>query len=729
MHRAKTLKQRAVLGVSLALWGICSLDNLFGGDALLELNKSSFFYGREYFMLRSGRAEMVLQADRADLGPAFTYLLFDAHNAAQSSRKEGALNFDPSAGWVHSALDVELGGFPYTALGHRTETHWRIVDGIPAVEAVWWAGGVRVTEQIAALGDGVFLRHIVVNGANMAGEQDVTLRLTMPPGKCSGNDDSLTWENGKGCLGLMAFGPMPRRINTAKGTLEIGPIPVQPNQEVGVDTVLLVDVTPAGQPAMAERAKSLRGTGLDRFEAGCRKRWAAASTVNTQDRTVQETFDKARFGLPGMVADDGTMNAGLFEYGAQWVRDSSITAIGALHAGHFELARGVLDRILTKMISKEGVTMIGGGFDSPDLEQFDQMRELLHLLRNYRDWTGDDSLVRQHRDLLLAMIERPLMPRFRDETGMVHNRREFWERQFQDAYELAYQTFVVLGLREAAELAPSLGAEDRAPRWRKEADSILKAMLSHPTKSLVHEGRLIKRRNVTGEVADDPAGFPGAYPDSPLTTEKHHRLMPDSSAALPIFLGVVDPRSELARRTVDDLERLWNARWSDGGYDRYNTSSQPDQPGPWFTTTLVLRAQHAAGMLDRSRRTLDWLNTCPGGRAGAWFEEIPSSRLQMRTCGVVPWASGDLATFVVRHYLGVSFEHGRLVIRPALYEDSSPVSADLRYRKRRLRLDIEGCGPIEQASVDGRPLAVDKDGALRLPRDFAGGKIAIQCRH
>ena len=53
---------------------------------------------------------------------------------------------------------------------------------------------------------------------------------------------------------------------------------------------------------------------------------------------------------------------------------------------------------------------------------------------------------------------------------MVHNRREFWERTFTDAYELAYQTYLILGLRDAAELASALGAEDRAARWGAEAD-------------------------------------------------------------------------------------------------------------------------------------------------------------------------------------------------------------------------------------------------------------------
>ena len=74
----------------------------------LELNQRAFFLGREYFVLRSGRAQMVVQADRADLGPAFTYLLFDAENAPQSAAKDGAFNFAPGQGFGASGLVVEL---------------------------------------------------------------------------------------------------------------------------------------------------------------------------------------------------------------------------------------------------------------------------------------------------------------------------------------------------------------------------------------------------------------------------------------------------------------------------------------------------------------------------------------------------------------------------------------------------------------------------------------------
>jgi hypothetical protein len=696
--------------------------------ALLELNKAAFVYGREYFILRSGRAQMLLQADRADLGPAFTWMLFDALDAQQSARKERAFNYAPNEGFGSSALEVVLGGFPFTALGHRTDTRWVMADGIPAVEAVWWAGGVRVTERISALGDeGTFRRQVRLEGAHLAGQETVLVRLRLPTGGAQQEGNVLLRRGEKAQMALSVADATPAKVDATNALLEVGPVSVAPRGGVTVETLLLAQV-PAGERShFIYRADQLAGSKMTSVIGDTARSWTAVSSVSTPDLTVQELFDKARFGLAGMVSGNGTMDAGILEYGAQWVRDSSNTALGALHAGQFEAVHKVLEYILTRMISPDGVTMIAESFETPDREQFDQGGELLHLLRCYRDWTGDDSLIRQHRELLIKVVERPLQPQFRDDTGMVHNRREFWERAFEDAYELAYQTYVILALREAAELAPALGAEDRAARWRAEANEIEQAMLSHPSRALVRDGGLIKRRNVTGAVADDTAGFQGFFPDVPLKTERVNRLMPDASMALPIALDVVPARSALARKTLDDLEGLWNTRWSDGGYDRYHTSGQPDQPGPWpFATTFILRANHDAGNFERSRRALEWLNTCPGGRAGMWFEETPSTRRQSPFSGLVCWTSGEVALFVVRHYLGVNFERGALAIRPALYPGSPPVRADLRYRHGRLHLEISGSGPIKSARVNGKKVKAGKDGALRLAPDFTGGTVVMQ---
>ena len=133
-------------------------------------------------------------------------------------------------------------------------------------------------------------------------------------------------------------------------------------------------------------------------------------------------------------------------------------------------------------------------------------------------------------------------------------------------------------------------------------------------------------------------------------------------------------------------------------------------------------------MFDRNRRSLDWLNHMAGGRTGAWFEEIPLVRSQAPTAGLVPRTSGETSLFVVRHLLGVYFEGGQLVLRPAFYPDSPPVIADLRFRQSRLQLDIPGSGQVQSAEVNGQTRDADNHGGIRLPADFAGGKVRFKMR-
>lgn len=677
--------------------------------------EQSFVHGREYFVLRSGRVKLIVQADQVDWGPAFLHWLFDAEDNRQTARKRLAFNFGGGRGFVRGALEVELGGFPFTAVGHQTRTRWTTEQGVPCVEAEWWAGGLKVTERWTALErEGLFRRRATLTSVNLGGEEKVTVRWSLPASGGVLRGDWLVQEGTNHTIGLRIIGSALSRMRPDRGCVEAGPVLVAPGQTSVVEVLVCVRVgddrtLPGEDPVAAwERTRQV---------------WAHSSVVVTEDATLREIYDKARFGLPGMVAENGVMDAGIFEYGAQWVRDTSNTLLGMLHAGHFELVRNGFRHVLERMVTAEGNAMIAGGFDAPDREQFDQMGELLHGLKAYTDWTGDESLVREHRERLIALVERPLRPEFRDATGMVHNRREFWERTLEDAYELAYQTYVILGLRDAAALSGLLGAEDRAAHWRAEADRIERSLLTHPTRSLVEGGRLIKRRSVDGTRVDG-IRFPAGAPDVPLKTESVNLANPDATMALPIAFGLVDPSSELARGTLDELERLWNARWFGGGYERYHSSGQCDQPGPWsFASCFVLRAQHEAGLYERSRRTLEWLNTVQGGRTGAWFEEIPLVRSQAPTAGILPWTSGEIALFVVRHVLGARFQEGDLVLKPALYPGSPSVRADLRFRQARLLLEIPGAGVMSHALVDGRRVNADRSGAIRLPRTFGGGTV------
>lgn len=855
---------------------------------------NAFAPGREYFMLRSGNARMIIESNAAGTQPAVTYLLFDANKPCQTLRKERAFNYERGRNCITSALEVIIGTTRFTAVPHTTKVRWQQLNGIPAVEARWWAGGIRVTETFIALaGENTFIRRISLDGADLAGPDSVSIRLSLPAGQSSTDGSMLAAVVRNTAIAIGVLSRVPATVSKDEGWITAGPLSITPGGHVSLSTCLVLrtplpgfapepgcddeipvpvsavktaadqaaspgltgayfnNATCAGAPTLVRTdtilspywgtnapasgirpdSFSVRWTGvlvpprtgryrisltaddrariylndallLDRWENACNVRafadidlrehtsvpvridyadltgfagmrfrwtvppsapdhrelaegisqmfafmrtlddspadsrmgvtqqsWRLSSTLSSRDTMLNRVYDNARFALPGMVGPLGKMDAGVFEYGDQWVRDGSNVTLGLLHAGHFEAARALLTHILKDLVAEEGATIVAGAFDEPDREEFDQMGELMHTLKAWLDWTDDTSLVIPYRKKLLTMIERPLRPSFRDATGMVHNRREFWERTFTEGYELAYQTFMVQGLRDAADLAPLLGAPENAARWRKEADTFLQAMLHHPTHALVDSGHLIKRRNADGSVADLVPGLArSSGRDDPASTEAFHRLNPDASEAIPIFLRIVDPRSSLAIATLNTLEGLWNARWDIGGYERYHSSSQQDQPGPWcFATGFMARAQHEAGLYDRSYRSIAWLAGIQGGNAGAWPEEIPLNRTQIPSAGVVPWTSAEVTVFVVRHMLGVWFEGRDLVLRPSLFPGDKACRADLRFRGGRIHLLIERSGKPKSALVNGKVVHPRKsDGAIVIPGDRLDGDLTIR---
>lgn len=848
--------------------------------------------GREYFMLRSGSARMIIEANTTGTQPGVTYLLFDANRPCQTLRKERAFNYEPGHNCTSSALQVILGGAHFTALPHNCTVRWRQENGIPTVQAQWWAGGIRVTESFLALADAnAFLRRITLEGADLAGPDSVRVALALPAGRRMDDRGMLASVTPSAVIAIGFTGSAQTITDTLAGTITTAPVPVRPHGSITLSTclvlrsplpgtpdgtrcaedtpipasVLRTSMDPSGAPGLhaayfagpdlagtpvVERTDtvlspywgtsspvpgirpdsfSVRWTGaiipphtgtyrialtaddrarvyldgvllIDRWKDACNLRafadvpltastrlpirveyaeldgfagmrfrwsvppqpidepqihvvvrdvfaflrtiddspedarlgmtfdaWKHASTVTSGDAMLDRLYDNARFALPGMVGPLGLMDAGIFEYGDQWVRDGSNVALGLIHAGYFESARALLTHILADLVADQGATIVAGAFDDPDREEFDQMGELMHTLKAWHDWTGDTTLIVRYRTKILTMIERPLRPSFRDSTGMVHNRREFWERTFTDGYELAYQTFMVQGLRDAAALAGILGVPERRAEWERTAASFLQAMLHHPSRALVQDGVLIKRRTVDGAVADLIPGLPrSSGRDDPATTEACHRLNPDASEAIPIFLRLVDPHSPLAKSTLDALEGIWNARWTMGGYERYHSSSQQDQPGPWcFATGFMARAQHEAGLYDRSYRSLAWLAGMEGGNAGAWPEEIPLNRSQIPTAGVVPWTSAEVTVFTVRHMLGVWFEGEDLALRPRLFPGNGTIHADLRFHESRIALRIDDTRTAAHATVDGIRIAARKDGTIIVPARMLRGAPTI----
>ncbi|MDX2185400.1 MAG: hypothetical protein SFV32_00570 [Opitutaceae bacterium] len=695
------------------------------GDALsLHLRDRSFFLGRDYYVLRSGDAQLIIQVDAADLGPAFSYLLYDARNSRQSTRKALALNYESASGFATSGLVVSLNGINFHALGHNTAATWSRLDGALAVTARWWASGVGVTETVAPLGqEGAFLRRVRLDGKDLTVAESVRVRLSLQGAMQTGQPGILLLERTPYSI-IQAVSPgLPTSVD-ADGSVWLGSFILPPGGSLEFDSVVLLADNKSALPDALKDVSTMSDwirTGLSSGAAHV----GARNKFGSDDAVVGELFENCANTLPGYVAANGVMNAGIFEYGEQWVRDSSQTALGMLAIGDFAAARAIIRHILESMVTDAGTTMIAGGFDEPDREQFDQMGELMYSILNYINWTGDSAIIAGHEKRLLAMIERPLSPAFMDETGMVHNRREFWERTFDDAYELAYQTWVVTGLRCAAELAPLLGAAEKTAAWEAAADRMHGAMLHHPTRALVSDGALIKRRGIDGQVVDR-VKFTGWIYGAPAQAESLSRLQPDSTMGLPIALGLVPADSPVARATLERLEQLWNVRWSLGGYDRYQTSSQGDQPGPWtFGTAFVLRAQHEAESFAASRRSLEWLRNNAGGRTGAWHEQVPMISAQAETSGLIPWTSAEVAHFVVHSLLGVRFQEGQLVVRPRPYPGTKEYAANLRFRSGRLVLRISGSGNVRKARIDGVDIPTGSQGVI-LPPGFNGGTVEIE---
>jgi len=690
----------------------------------LSVIDRGYFFGRDYYILRSGNAKMVVQCDKADFGAAFTYLLFNASEPNQSVQKEKSFNYIQQKGFVSSALTVIMRNFRFTALGLTLNTRWRIESSIPSVEADWWASGVKVRELITPVSlNGVFKRTITLESADLVTDDTVSMELSLPVPASVIKGNVLICQNANASIALFISGNEQVTVSSSKESLEIGPIPLKPGEKKVIESYLFLQI-PANQDDLYTRISTM-DQWIDRESKAEADKWKNSNTLITKDSIVQNISDNCRFILPGYISDMGKMDAGIFEYGNQWVRDGSNTALGLIHIGEFELARAMFEHMLKDMINDNGTTMVDGIFDDPDGEEFDQMGEIMHAMKSYVDWTGDFSLLKEYSGKIVNMIERPLRPEFRDATGMLHNRRDFWERTFNDAYELAYQTWLIEGLRDAADLSEYINSEKKASYWRAEADKTLQSMLYHPTLKLVDNGHLIKRRSTSGEVVDQ-VKYKGWVYGAPGQVERLSRLMPDASMALPISLDIVDPNSVLAKNTLKELEKLWNERWSFGGYDRYNTSSQADQPGPWsFSTTFIMRAQHEAGQFDMSRRSLEWLYNNPEGHTGAWFEEIPIISAQAPMCGLLPWTTAEVSYFIVHHMMGIKFKSGQMIIKPALYEITSPLKSDLRFRKSRFTLEINGYGHATYAIINNKKINANQNGEIIVPLDFAGGSIQI----
>jgi hypothetical protein len=439
--------------------------------------------------------------------------------------------------------------------------------------------------------------------------------------------------------------------------------------------------------------------------------------------------------LPAVVSRQGRVDSSVWQYNREWVRDQALVALALLLIGRKDLAETILARLLREFITVDGAPVDSSEVRSKDEVELDQNGVLLYVLHEYVNWTGDQTLAARFWDRIVAVADYPLQTEFRHPaSGMLHNCREFWERHrvhgIDPGFELAHQMFVSFGLARAAKLARLMSRPEEAERWEKAGQSLREAALTDPVFALIDEGRLIKRRRLDGSVQETIAALPEAQlPHGvPLAQPGPHYLNPDTSTMLPIVFGWIPATTEEARRTIQDVGRLWNQAWTDGGYGRYHVTSEADSPGGWpFASLFVARAAVQAGDDERAWRVLRWLDSVPGAAAGSWFEFYgPRVAPPFPQVGVIPWTWAEMIFLLVFDVLGVRPGEHFVHLAPRPLSGLDHLSARLPLRGHWLHLDVRVSPESGSSSCrcDGHEIA-GEGGEWLIPHEAKDRTVEI----
>ncbi len=646
----------------------------------------------DYYFLGNGHIQAAVQIAPAGDATPVGLLIMDPERFGP---KRAALTFDKDSGVAATAMSLADRSATHAARAGSIRAGWLRGSSDPRVEVVWRSGPYRVTELFFCPDEktGRLVRRISL-ARSAAGASKVRLSTGV-------KEKSIETEV---AFRGRAAGPVIIEYRLVK-------------QGVRSAVAVRLGTDPGGKNEAAAY-------------------WKDTAECRFSDPSLDRFFAAAKFQLRAAVSASGRLDGSIWQYNLEWVRDQAFIAMALAMSGQPGPARTILARLLRDFVSDEGATLDSSRLRPWEESELDQNGVLLFALESYLDWTGDLDLIRANWAKIEKAAAFPLRPQFRNvPSGLIVNRREFWERHeahgIRMGMELAHQLFVIMGLRSAARLAGRLGRTGEAQDWTEAAMLLRKAMLKDKRFSLIDAGAFIKRRGIDGSVQREVRPDPGSSlpRQAPLFGPGRHLLDPDTSAALPIAWEFVDPAGRLAARTLASLEKLWDQDWKGGGYGRYNVTSEPDSPGPWpFASLFVARAALEAGDASKARRVLDWLGRVPGSRAASWFEFYgPRPVPPYPQVGIIPWTWAELIFLFVHHMLGVRPGESFLSVRPKLLPGIDHMTADLPLRDGRLELDVRRArrGQLPGFTCGSRKMPYHRYGlGLELPEKLE--RIAVR---
>jgi TAT (twin-arginine translocation) pathway signal sequence len=668
--------------------------------------------GTEYYFLGNGLITAALQTTQsADAGTQCGLLLMSPEHFG---RKASTFLFHPERGLQNSLFNVVVNGSGYTPKPGTSKVSWAYPASIPTVVIEWHADACAVREELyCPINEPALVRTVAIRNTSNAPAK-VLAYCSLYPNLMLFDEYTVDRTHktlsANGFTDMHMFSPDTTRIGDRQLYFDCGEM--APGASVTMTIVLTIGRT----------REEFQKTPIEELRKETTAYWSSAAQVHTKNELYDHLFRVSQSSLRAAVARSGKMDGGIWQYNLEWVRDQSMVASACAMMGRADIAESLLRRILTHSIDDQGGTVDASRTRPPETMELDQNGELLYALWIHWAWTGSDALIREYWKKIQLLADYVLKPVYRDPAiGLLKNSREYWERDasfgVKDGYELTYQMWNIIGLGKAAEIADAMKESESAQRWRGASALMKSSFLSHPTLSLVHENRFIKRRNADGtpQFTFEPKNRKSMPPGMPLNVETVSYCDPDSASVLPIVLDMVDPKGTLAANTLKSMELLWNQQWTIGGYGRYHVSSEGDSPGPWpFATMFIARASLEAGNDEQVVRALEWLGAVKGGASGAWLEFYGDRPVPpLPPVGIVVWTWAEIVMFFMHHVLGARPSPTQLVLRPKLFKGIDALDAVIPVHGAVIGITVRRAAKDTYALVDGTKTPL-KDGTLTL---------------
>ncbi len=437
--------------------------------------------------------------------------------------------------------------------------------------------------------------------------------------------------------------------------------------------------------------------------------------------------------------DGAAIQPGSRSYERSWIRDGSMTSTALLGTGHTEKVRRFLDWYSGFLFDSGKVPCVVDWRGADHVSEHDSTGQYIYALLKYYRFTGDRKFLAKHFDKVVAgvkYINKLRHERMTDEyrNGPDEKRACFGivpESISHEGYSAkpmhSYwdNFFVMKGLKDAVTIAEILDKKAIAAEFATTRDEYRVALYDSINLAMKIKGidyipgcvELGDFDATSTTVALFPCGEEEHMPQPQLanTFEKYYRF----------FLDRRDGRTEwdaytpYELRTVGTFIRLGQAERANELLSFFYNDQRPAGWNQW--AEVVWRDEDIPRFIGDMPHTWvgsDFLNAA---RSMFVYEDESENSLVLAAGIPQDWVTSDTGVGVTSfptEYGDISYSLSGDSQQTILEYDSV-----FRTKPTKIVFSIPGCGPIQSARLDDRPLKILGDGEVEL--DSPSGRVIV----